>query len=153
MVLTIKKGDLLSIKKGIIAHGCNSKGVMGAGLAKDIKEMYPVVYEIYRKSKLVVGEIIPVYLEKDFIVVNCITQNNYGYKKGYDYIAIHSCLKKLGDLAKSSNLDLHFPLIGSGLAGGDKDTIIKIMKNIFDNSGGNTLGSDYHSVNATLWLL
>lgn len=37
MIKTIK-GDVLSIKEGIILHSCNDQGIMGAGIAYQIKE-------------------------------------------------------------------------------------------------------------------
>ena len=36
-MIQYKKGDLLSVTKGIIAHGCNAQGVMGSGVALQIK--------------------------------------------------------------------------------------------------------------------
>ena len=46
---TIKKnvGDLLSVNRGIIVHGCNCQGVMGSGVALAIREKWPAVYEAY----------------------------------------------------------------------------------------------------------
>ena len=38
----IKFGNILDAK-GIIMHGCNAQGVMGSGLAKDIRERWPAV--------------------------------------------------------------------------------------------------------------
>lgn len=43
----IVHGNLLDIESGIIAHQVNCKGVMGAGLAKQIRLKYPIVYQAY----------------------------------------------------------------------------------------------------------
>lgn len=57
------KGDLLETDAPVIVHGCNCQGVMGSGVAKQIKEKYFTVYEIYRKiyenQGLELGTIIP----------------------------------------------------------------------------------------------
>jgi len=46
-MLNVINGDLLDITKGLIAHQVNLKGVMGDGLAKQIKDKYPNVYSQY----------------------------------------------------------------------------------------------------------
>ncbi len=38
--MKIINGNLLEVKKGIIAHQCNCKGVMGAGIALQIKKKW-----------------------------------------------------------------------------------------------------------------
>ena len=43
------KGNLFDEPQEIIVHGCNARGVMGAGFAKDLKEKYPENYKEYRK--------------------------------------------------------------------------------------------------------
>lgn len=51
MQVTDIEGDLFEdLEKGdTIAHGCNSFGLMGAGIAKPIKEMFPKNFERYKK--------------------------------------------------------------------------------------------------------
>ena len=48
MRVEIKYDDLLSSKERIIVHQVNCRGVMGAGIAKQIKEKWPDVYTSYR---------------------------------------------------------------------------------------------------------
>lgn len=50
MINTVKL-NLLDISHGIIAHGCNAQGVMGAGVAKQIKIKYPTAFEIGSSKK------------------------------------------------------------------------------------------------------
>lgn len=45
-MIQTKYGDLLS-SKGIIVHGVNSQGVMGSGVAKQIKDKWPEAYGSY----------------------------------------------------------------------------------------------------------
>ena len=48
-MITIKKGDVLRSRAMYICHQVNCMGVMGAGIAKQIKAMYPEVYEEYKR--------------------------------------------------------------------------------------------------------
>ena len=40
-MIRYEKGDVLTTNDDIIIHGCNSAGVMGAGVALAIKRKYP----------------------------------------------------------------------------------------------------------------
>lgn len=51
-------GDLLTADVEAIAHGCNCKGVMGAGIAKPIRNRYPDMYDLYQ-DECVHGRFIP----------------------------------------------------------------------------------------------
>lgn len=48
-----RTGDVLTNPdSNIIMHGCNCQGVMGSGIAKQIKLLFPEAYEHYRKIYL-----------------------------------------------------------------------------------------------------
>lgn len=47
-MIRIVKGSLLRANEDILGHQVNTLGAMGAGLAKQIKEKYPYVYEDYK---------------------------------------------------------------------------------------------------------
>lgn len=42
-------GDITEITEGIIVHQTNAWGIMGAGLAKQIKDKFPIAFDSYRK--------------------------------------------------------------------------------------------------------
>jgi len=42
-------GDLFSVKADGYAHGCNCKGVMGAGIAVEFRKRYPEMFKEYKK--------------------------------------------------------------------------------------------------------
>lgn len=42
------KGDILDVTEGIIVQQVNCFGVMGAGLAKQIRDKWPKVYDNYQ---------------------------------------------------------------------------------------------------------
>ena len=55
MNIIYKKGDLLTTDADIIVHGCNCQGVMGSGVAKQIKEKFPNAYTIYKQREEEIG--------------------------------------------------------------------------------------------------
>jgi O-acetyl-ADP-ribose deacetylase (regulator of RNase III) len=77
-----KIGDLFESEEGVIAHGCNCAGVMGAGVAKTVRERYPLAYEYYRtaclKGEFVLGTAQLVDASNDKFVYNLATQRSPG---------------------------------------------------------------------------
>ena len=150
MSFTIKYGDMFAeVDKGFIVHGCNAQGVMGSGVAKIIRDMYPKAYQVYRQQDphYILGEVIPVNVSDELVIVNAITQDLYGVNQVHaDYDAIRQALKGSVHVATSrifsAPAELHMPFIGAGLGGGDPDTIVDIMRGVLENA----------PIPATLWL-
>ena len=46
--LTLRQGDLFFSRAQAVAHGVNIKGFMGAGVAKEFRIRYPVMYSEYK---------------------------------------------------------------------------------------------------------
>lgn len=127
-------GNLLDSNMQAIAHGCNCQGVMGAGIAKQIRDRWPNVYEIYRlkhdKMGLELGSILPVRTLDDRLVINCMTQSGYGSsnQQHVDYDAIASCMAAMNDRAETWGVtEIGMPRIGAGLGGGDWERIEDII--------------------------
>lgn len=120
--------NILDVKNGIIVHGCNAQGVMGSGVAKQLRDKYPGIYNVYVK-KLTLGSI-SIYKQGDLSIVNMITQQYYGRDKGTVYIsydALRSCLEKVNNTVPAG-VSLYVPyLVGAGLANGDEATILNIF--------------------------
>lgn len=135
-------GNLLSGDYDVICHQVNCQGIMGSGLASQIKFKYPDVYDSYcnivdynkqtgHQSKYLLGENDICYCQNDdCIVINMFAQDYYGTDKTHtDYTAFRKCLIRLKAYldCKAENLKVAFPYkIGCGLAGGDWN-IIKAM--------------------------
>lgn len=47
MAVVIKEGNVFDSDAKIICHQVNCQGVMGSGVAKEVRERYPKVYEEY----------------------------------------------------------------------------------------------------------
>lgn len=139
-MIKIVDGDILQAKENIIAHQTNCLGVMGSGLAKQIRAKYPNVFEQYRKFFInnkftALGQCQIVKAEDDKYIANLFGQYNYGRDKQYtDYKALEEALFSLKVSAKDHNKSVAIPFaIGCGLAGGSWDIVYKIIENVFDD--------------------
>lgn len=50
MAIIYKKGNVLDTTDRYIVHGCNSRKVMGSGVALAIRQKYPKAYEDYKNE-------------------------------------------------------------------------------------------------------
>lgn len=48
MTIEVVRGDLFDAEVDVIAHGCNTRGVMGAGIAAAFRHKFPAMYQQYR---------------------------------------------------------------------------------------------------------
>jgi len=139
-VLIYKTGDLMVADEPIILHGCNAQGVMGSGVAKAIREVYPEAYAGYRAayelSGLRVGQIVWVPTKGKFIA-NAVSQEWFGRdgKQYVSYQGIEAIFVQVYDwITENIDDDYHdvpvvaIPRIGSSLGGGDWKTISQIIE-------------------------
>lgn len=130
-------GNLVTGNYDIFCHQVNCMGVMGAGIAKQIKERYPEVYSYYvekcKNDSHPLGKIQCVTTSDGRTCVNIFAQMKYGKDRVYtDYVAFKLCLRRL-----KNYLDTHVPKdkivafpygIGCGLAGGNWTVISKLLE-------------------------
>lgn len=143
----IINGDLLNAKEDIIVHQVNTIGVMGAGIALQIKKKYPIVYQKYtkligqtdvREDLMGCCQIISVGNRgKDNIkyVANIYGQLDIGRNKQQtDYNALSKSLEELFSFAKKNQLTVALPYnIGCGLAGGDWNVVSRLISEAADD--------------------
>jgi O-acetyl-ADP-ribose deacetylase (regulator of RNase III) len=138
--LPIINRNILYINNGIIAHQVNCKGVMGAGLARQIKDKYPLVYTAYRTAyeagELKPGVIQYCSISPHLYITNLCGQDGYGRDKQYtDYAALSQCLDKLYNLSQSLSLTPYIPYgIGCGLAGGKWKEVSQLIQSYCPNT-------------------
>lgn len=139
-------GDLFLSKAKCLAHGCNSKGVMGAGIAKGFKSKYKEMYYEYAKW-CGLGWIRPgmnfVYYstEWDNTVVNMITQKEF-YDARIEHIreCCHRIVagKEVIDYGqKSGPLEIEslaMPVIGSGLGALKVEEVKNVLEEVFSDA-------------------
>lgn len=125
MFKTIQR-DLLTVEKGIIAHGCNCSGGFGSGVAGQIKEKWPSVYKAFKRNgtgKDLIGTNHMIQVEDNLWVSNMYTQIFYGKGGRFaDPTAIARSLDGTCLFGTHLLLDVYIPKIGSGLGGLDWTT-------------------------------
>jgi O-acetyl-ADP-ribose deacetylase (regulator of RNase III) len=133
--MKVVEGDLLKLASDgvfdVIIHGCNCQCVMGAGIAKSIKAVFPEAYEADCKTKKgsrnKLGTYSSVLIGK-LTIVNAYTQFPWkGRGIKVDYEAIRAVFKSIK--INFSGKKIGYPMIGAGLAGGDWDVIAAIIDN------------------------
>ena len=132
--LKYTKGNLLDLAAAgefdVIVQGCNCFNTMGGGIAREIKERYPLCAEIDGLTER--GEYMKLgnWTEFDtgkFVIINAYTQ--YNMSRGtdvFEYTAFQLILEKL--LFVYGDKRIGFPYIGMGLAGGNKDHILDMIE-------------------------
>lgn len=157
-MIETRENNVLAVKSGIIVHGCNCQGVMGGGIAIQVRKFFPKAYDVYIKvhhgEGLKLGGITYAVVGRDLdipshpatkIIVNANTQDDFGtYQRQVNYEAVAQCFEKVKDLAHQfidpvipdRKLDILFPMIGAGLGGGNW----KIISTIIDETIPDHLG-------------
>lgn len=140
-MITYRTGNILKDidpnKKIVIAHGCNAVHLMGAGLAKQIKEKYIGAYiadTLTKKGDRNKLGTYSIYKHNDnLIILNCYTQFGIYAKKDVvlaDYEAINNCFKNIS--RNYRGYEIHIPRIGCGLARGDWSIVESIIRQYED---------------------
>lgn len=141
--VTYKQGSLINADEPLIIHGCNAQGSMGKGVARDIRDAWPMVYDAYRAAHratgLTLGDVIYA-ASPTHIIGNAITQNKYDSFRKYgipdlDYDALLACMRNVDTFMIDNKIDaVAMPKIGAGLAGGDWDKIERIISSNISNN-------------------
>jgi O-acetyl-ADP-ribose deacetylase (regulator of RNase III) len=137
-------GDLLDFPMGIntIAHSCNIMNIMGAGIARQIKEKYPEAFKIDSKANLNqengLGYFSYCKLDSDSNkrVINLYTQEATGSGRQVNYEAFYSSIEYLFQAINSSPDAAQYVLglpfgISCGLAGGNWNIIQSMIGEVF----------------------
>ena len=127
--------SILDIESGVICQQVNCMGVMGAGLALQIKNKYPIVYEEYLKyaDPTAIGKVLLVPVTNGLSVACLFGQVRYGRNRQHtNYEALRRAFIKLNQLAKGKTV--YVPKnIGCGLGGGQWGIVKTIIQETLDN--------------------
>ena len=126
---TIKK-NILDVEAGIIVHQVNCMGVMGAGLALQIKNKWPEVYYTYMEYIVPkkywnehadeLGEVLYVAVNSQLLVASLFGQVGYGVGVHTVSAAHDAAWPGINELSMSTGLTVYAPwMIGCGLGGGN----------------------------------
>ena len=136
-------GDLLESPMRIIGHQVSMAGVMGAGIALQIRRKWPEVYTDYMRGvkdgSLVLGGILTTDVRDPAVpgevrtVVSLAGQIGVGrLHRQTVYDALRAAMRKTFALAMRLQVDVGLPYgIGCGLAGGDWSIVERIIADEF----------------------
>ena len=156
-MITYKSGNLLESNCSVICHQVNCQRVMGSGIAKQIKDKWPEIFDEYckfidynyengicRYSYDFLGMMQPIIVTEPLIkddqtymrnrlIINFFSQDKYLPRNicHTNYDAFRQCCISLREylLKYCSGWTIGFPYkIGCGLAGGDWPIVEKIIE-------------------------
>lgn len=140
-MIKIVNGNLLDSSAKYICHQVNCQGVMGSGVAKQIREKYPQVFEKYkalcdqyagRRGELL-GQIQGIRVNENTAVINIFGQFDYGRSKSVytDISALKSGCKEIADHVKIGSTIAMPYRIGCGLGNGDWGAVLDMLTEVF----------------------
>jgi O-acetyl-ADP-ribose deacetylase (regulator of RNase III) len=141
-VLKEVQGNLLNVSKGVICQQVNLQGVMGKGLALDIRTAYPVVYRRYKaalKKGLSLGDVVMVPITNELWVANIVGQEKIkGFGKPQcqtDYGAVRLGLEYIRLWQEFTESEIYIPYgMGCRLGGGQWEIVSKIIEEELPNA-------------------
>jgi O-acetyl-ADP-ribose deacetylase (regulator of RNase III) len=121
-----------------VAHGCNKQGVFNKGVAKDIREKWPLAYKYYmlHYQTTALGNYIQAFIpgENEKVILNIITQNSYGnFGKHASYFHVINGLHKAIQYYNIKRMAI--PKIGCSLGGLKWETMEILLKELEDLTG------------------
>ena len=149
--LIYKEGNLLTSREiGCCAHQANCQNTFGSGIARTIREMYPVAYEAdcsaARAKVNTLGNFSVGYIPADHNIssirriYNLYGQNLYGKgTRQTDYDALYSALEGMANDLIENDMDLPPPsvgfpyLMGSFRGGGSFDIVSRLIEVAFED--------------------
>lgn len=155
-IIELIEGNIFKSGADVILHQVNCQGVMGSGIAKQVKELYPHVYNCYKtkcneykyNTSLLLGSIQVCYKESYAVdvvedsqaIVNMFAQDRYGHssKRHTDYDALRKCLKAVNKHFAGKSVAI--PYLMSCCRGGGDWGVVSSM-----------IGDELHNCNVSLY--
>lgn len=119
--MIVKTGNLFDTDALFIGHGVNTRGLMGAGIAKEFRKRYPNNYDYYSyycdKGLLKPGFVMPFH-ENEVVIFNMATQDKPGKFARYEWV--ESCAAdavRIASAIADRPTKIAVPAIGCGIGG------------------------------------
>ncbi len=142
-MIRIYEGNLFDSNADIICHQVNCQGVMGSGIAAEVKKRYPNVYASYRKDyedgKLTLGYVNFTKATPSQTIANMCGQDKYGYDGSQytHYEELQECLYAVREYAYANYPDLPviaFPWnMSCHRGGGNWEVVYKMIADTFQH--------------------
>lgn len=139
-MIKVIDGDLLNAPEKYIVHQVNCKGVMGAGVARQVKEKYPEVFMVYKSltnrhrdnSFKLLGKALLAVANDGKRFWNVFGEDNYGHTGLYTkYDDLENGLHAVFQNSKG---DVAIPYkIGCGYGGGDWNIVYSMIEKLSKN--------------------
>ena len=147
------KCDIFESGADAILHQVNCQGVMGSGIAKQVRERFPEVYINYKRycneHEDLLGRTFPVLIDPKHgsriqAVFNLFAQNHYGYDgKCYtDYEALKKCLYDVKQYTGYRKIAIPYKM-SCHRGGGDWNVVYKMIEEVFGDSDCDILICEY----------
>lgn len=117
-------------QKVVFPHVCNNQGFMGAGIALQIKQRWPLIYKIYKQDFTELGTVSFLDVETNLFIVNMVAQTLESKFRNLNYCALVECMQKISKKF-NNNYEIHTVKFGAGLAGGNWNFIENLIEDIW----------------------
>jgi O-acetyl-ADP-ribose deacetylase (regulator of RNase III) len=126
-MITYVVGDLFQSPAKVLVNPVNTVGVMGRGIAKDFKRIYPEMFEQYqmfcKQGQFNIGQLW-LYKTPHKWILNFPTKKHWRQKSHPEYI--EQGLQKFTDTYDEEGIaSISFPLLGCGSGGLDWATVVR----------------------------
>lgn len=149
--------DIFESGARYILHQVNCQGVMGSGVAKQVREKYPKVYDAYKRwcdtmpHNALLGMVQFVKTKEEYNtsfhgILNLFAQDNFGYDgKCYtDYESLRKCLIYVRNcLVGHPTIAIPY-LMSCHRGGGDWNVVYKMIEEVFGDSDCEVLICEYN---------
>lgn len=140
-MIKIVNGDLMESSAKYICHQVNCQGVMGSGVAKQIRAKWPVVFDKYKQvcdehadhREELLGQICGVRVNENTAIINIFGQFKFG-KDGQRYTNFEylrrGCKEVANHVKPGDTIAMPYR-IGCGLGGGDWGKVMDMLSDVF----------------------
>ena len=148
------KCDIFESGADIICHQVNCQGVMGSGIAKQVREKFPNVYKDYKlmcddehikENLLGSAQFLFTNSSETQMIANLFAQERYGYDGSCytDYDALRSCLEKVALVCVGHTVAIPY-LMSCHRGGGYWNTVYSMIEDVFADSDCEVLICEYN---------
>jgi len=129
-MITYVRTNIFESNAQVLVNTVNTVGIMGKGLAKEFKRLYPDMFASYQRfcenKELTVGKL-QIFRTSNKIILNFPTKKHWRNASEIEYI--ESGLKKFVDNYEAQGItSIAFPMLGCGNGGLDWNVVKPIME-------------------------
>ena len=142
MEVIYKNGNLLDAQTTVIGHQVNCQGVMGSGVARQIRDKWPLIFSNYQvkcQSPISpLGDVLIVKVSDNQYIANIFGQYNYGTdgERYTSYDALDIAFSRLKYTMVENNFkSLAIPYkMSSDRGGADWDVVLALLTSAFKDT-------------------